>query len=177
MNWAGLLDLDQRLSNRARLTDSPGALRRVLGLLAHSGDSWFWLLGLAVLLVFGGSFWRPRALTMTTGVVFGAAFVMALKFTIRRRRPEGDWGKIYRRTDPHSFPSGHAARGMMLAIIALGLGPPWLGAILSIWAPLMALSRVAMGLHYLSDILGGFVVGGALGFAILRLFEIWLQAL
>ncbi len=177
MDWAGLLDLDQRLSNRARLAERPGPLRRLLGLLAHSGDSWFWLLGLAMLLIFGGPFWRPRALTMMMAVLIGAALVMTMKFTIRRRRPAGDWGTIYRRTDPHSFPSGHAARGMLLAVIGIGLGPPWLGIVLAIWAPLMALSRVAMGLHYISDILGGFVVGGALGFVTLRLFELWLRML
>ena len=40
------------------------------------------------------------------------------------------------------------------------MGPAWLALILIIWAPLVALARVAMGLHYLSDVLAGVVVGG-----------------
>ena len=40
---------------------------------------------------------------------------------------------------------------------------------LALWAPVMALSRVSMGLHYLSDILGGFAAGIIIGSIIIRL--------
>ena len=85
--------------------------------------------------------------------------VQALKFTIRRRRPEGEWGTVYRFTDPHSFPSGHAARAFLIAAIASFLGPAWLALILWVWAPLVSLARVAMGVHYVSDVLAGAIVG------------------
>jgi undecaprenyl-diphosphatase len=71
----------------------------------------------------------------------------------------GEWGRIYRSTDPHSFPSGHAARAFLIATIATGLGPAGLAPALWIWAPLVSLARVAMGVHYLSDILAGALVG------------------
>jgi undecaprenyl-diphosphatase len=66
---------------------------------------------------------------------------------------------IYRRTDPHSFPSGHAARAAMLVVLGIGLGPAWLGFGLLVWAPLVSLARVSMGLHYISDVVVGFVLG------------------
>ena len=88
---------------------------------------------------------------------------MVIKFTVRRRRPEGEWGQIYRSTDPHSFPSGHAARSTMLAVVAVGLGPLWLGLALLIWAPLVGLARIILGVHYPSDILAGMVLGLILG--------------
>ena len=53
-------------------------------------------------------------------VVFLATIVLILKFTIRRSRPAGDWGEVYRSTDPHSFPSGHAARVSYIAVMAIG---------------------------------------------------------
>jgi undecaprenyl-diphosphatase len=84
---------------------------------------------------------------------------MILKFTIRRRRPSGDWGKLYRRTDPHSFPSGHAARAGILLGMILWLGPDWIRTTMIIYSPLMALARISMGLHYLSDVLVGFSLG------------------
>ena len=59
----------------------------------------------------------------------------------------------------HSFPSGHAARAFLIATIASGLGPSWLAIALWIWAPLVALARVAMGVHYLSDIVAGMLLG------------------
>jgi undecaprenyl-diphosphatase len=88
-----------------------------------------------------------------------AVAVLLIKFRIKRKRPEGEWGSIYRSSDPHSFPSGHAARAFLIATIAAGLGPSWLALVLWIWAPLVALARVAMGVHYLSDIVAGAFFG------------------
>ena len=84
-------------------------------------------------------------------------------------REQGEWGSLYRRTDPHSFPSGHAARATMLAVLVVGLGPAWLVPIMLVWAPLVTLSRVAMDLHFLSDAVAGAVLGIAVGIAMLLL--------
>ncbi len=163
MTWKSILELDARLSAQMRVAGRPGVLRSVAIVLAHSGDSWFWWAGLGLLWWLGNSFWRPWALTILLSIIALAVIVLAIKFTIRRRRPVGDWGGIYRKTDPHSFPSGHAARVVLIAVLALGLGPGWLALIICIWAPLVALARVAMGVHYLSDIVAGFGLGGVAG--------------
>lgn len=163
MKMNELLKLDERLSSRLKIIDTDHMLKPMAVLFAHSGDSWFWFIGLVVLYFTGSSPWKYRALVMVAGVVLLAVLVIIIKFTVRRRRPEGDWGQIYRATDPHSFPSGHAARAFMLAVLALGLGPAWLGITLIIWAPLVSLARVGTGLHYLSDIFAGMLVGAAAG--------------
>lgn len=163
------LELDARLSARMRVAERPGLFRTICAFFAHSGDSWFWWAALALLAWLGNSFWRPWALTILLSIIALAVIVMAIKFTIRRRRPEGDWGSMYRSTDPHSFPSGHAARAVLIAVLALGLGPDWLAIGLCIWAPLVALARVAMGVHYLSDILVGMVLGGLAGIITLQI--------
>jgi undecaprenyl-diphosphatase len=162
-----LLELDFRLSRKMRIAERPGSLRTFAALLAHSGDSWFWLLGLAVLWLVGNDYWKGRAVFLAIGILVTAVVVLAIKFMVRRKRPEGEWGGIYRSTDPHSFPSGHAARAVMLAVLAFVLGPAWLAVGLVLWAPLVSLARVAMGLHYLSDVLAGIgfgvVMGGLIG--------------
>lgn len=155
----GLLELDARLSERLRGTEKNKSLRRIWVLLAHSGDSWFWILGLGVLWFFGSDYWRERALALLIGILVTAILVMALKFSVRRSRPVGEWGNIYRSTDPHSFPSGHAARATMLAVMMLGMGPVWLGALLILWAPFVSLARVSMGVHFLSDVVAGMIIG------------------
>ena len=142
-----------------RVAERPGLTRSVAAFLAHSGDSWFWWAGLALLWWRGDAFWRPWALTVFLSILALAAIVLAIKFTIRRKRPEGEWGAIYRSTDPHSFPSGHAARVVLIAVLAAGMGPGWLALVLWIWAPLVALARAAMGVHYLSDVVAGGVLG------------------
>ncbi len=167
MNLQRLLDLDARLSARLRVAERPGVLRTMAILLAHSGDSWFWWAGLGLLIWRGDPFWRSWALTVLISILALAVLVMAIKFSIRRRRPEGEWGRFYRSTDPHSFPSGHAARAILIAVLALGLGPGWLALILCLWAPLVCLARVAMGVHYLSDILAGMLLGALAGGVVL----------
>ncbi len=167
LNLTRLLEIDSHISNEMRIAERPGRLRSLAAFLAHSGDSWLWLLGLGVLWLAGDGYWKSRAVSLAIGILLTAVIVMATKFIVRRRRPEGDWGGIYRSTDPHSFPSGHAARAMMLAVLALGLGPAWLAIILIGWAPLVCLARVAMGLHYLSDVLAGMVFGVLLGSGVL----------
>ena len=110
-----ILTWDARISARLRVAETPGWLRRFAKLLAHSGDSWFWLLGLIIVGWLGTPYWRWRMITFGVGVLVTAVLVMIVKFSIRRRRPEGEWGNIYRNTDPHSFPSGHATRAFLLA--------------------------------------------------------------
>lgn len=163
-----LLELDIAYSDRLKVAENPGLLRNLASFMAHSGDSWFWMLGLLVLWLLGNDDWKQRALVMTVGIILTAGIVFIIKFSVRRRRPEGDWGAIYRKTDPHSFPSGHATRAVMLAVVALGLGPVWFGLVMLIWAPLVVLARVAMGVHYLSDVLAGAVFGLGIGLVVLK---------
>ena len=169
MTLTRLLELDARLSARMRVAERPGPFRTIAAVLAHSGDSWFWWAGLALLWWRGDQFWRPWALTVLIAIIVLAVIVLAVKFTIRRRRPDGEWGALYRTTDPHSFPSGHAARAILIAVLALGLGPWWLAAILCIWAPLVSLARVTMGVHYLLDVVAGAVLGGIAGVIALQI--------
>ena len=164
------LDLDDRLSSISQITERSGPARAVAILLAHSGDSWFWLSGLFLLWLLGTEYWKYRAVALALGVLLTALIVMSVKFTVRRRRPEGDWGRIYRSTDPHSFPSGHAARAFMLAVLALGLGPLWFGLVLSAWAPLVGVARVSMGVHYPTDIIAGMALGFLMGVLILQFY-------
>jgi undecaprenyl-diphosphatase len=166
-----ILELDARLTSQLRVAEKPGALRTIAIFFAHSGDSWFWAIGLLAIWLSGNSFWKQWAVVQFASICLLAALVLVIKFSIRRERPQGEWGQIYRFTDPHSFPSGHSARAFLIATIATGLGPPWLASILWIWAPLVALARVAMGVHYLSDIIVGAFLGILLGAIALQIYE------
>ncbi len=161
--------LDNRWTDALRLKQDGKPLWRVAVFFAHSGDSWFWMIGLAVAWLFSGLQWRYREMLMAVGIVCLALFVFGIKMLIRRRRPEGEFGAIYRKTDPHSFPSGHAARAAMLATLAFGLGPLWFTVTMLIWAPLVCLARVMTGLHYVSDVLAGILFGIIAGLIILGL--------
>ncbi len=164
-----LIVVDSRLSSKLRVAERPGLLRNLAILLAHSGDSPLWLVSLLLVWWRGAAFWRHEAWLDLVGVLVTAVLVQAMKLTFRRQRPGGEWGQGYRKIDPHSFPSGHAARAAMLAVIAVALGPVWWAALLLVWSPLVALSRVAMGVHYVSDVAAGVACGAACGVAVLTL--------
>lgn len=165
---SSLLQLDADLSAKLRM-DQSNRWWKLAAFLAHSGDSWFWMLGLVFIWVFGNPFWHRVSALMAAAVSGLAIAVLAIKFTIRRQRPPGDWGAIYRNTDPHSFPSGHAARAGLLAVLAAGLGPIWFGLLVAFWAPLVSIARVKTGVHYLSDIIAGMLLGIAAGFVMLAI--------
>jgi len=161
-----LLQADREYSARLRYAEKPGRLRQLAIFLAHSGDSWFWGLGLAAVWLLSGADGKTYAVRLLFAIVLLALAVFAVKRLFRRQRPKGEWGAIYRKTDPHSFPSGHAARMVMLAVLAAALGPAWLAWLLLVWAPLVALARVAMGVHYLSDVIVGALLGLVVGLAL-----------
>ncbi len=170
----GLLKLDVSLSERLRVAPEQRWRWRWEAFLAHSGDSWFWAMAMGILwLVDWNGDWHRRAALLGIGIVVLAFLVLAIKFLVRRRRPEGDWGRIYRNTDPHSFPSGHAARAALLAVMAWGLGPLWFSVLVTLWLPLVSLARVRMGVHYLSDVVAGVFFGVLAGVGLLAL-QPWL---
>jgi undecaprenyl-diphosphatase len=158
-----LLKWDARSSRALLVPTDRKAFSLLLKIFAHSGDSWFWLMGLFLVWLFSDEEWGRRAVFLGVGLSIMAIIVILLKISIRRPRPEGEWGQIYRITDPHSFPSGHAARSVALVMMGFAAGPPWFGVILAIWAPWVGLSRVALGVHYLLDVIAGWIVGAIMG--------------
>lgn len=169
MGWRALVSLDADLSARLRLHQQHSLLWRLAVFFAHSGDSWFWMAGLVLVWLLSDGAWHNHAALLAIGVGGLAVLVLAIKFIVRRQRPPGEWGSIYRNTDPHSFPSGHAARAFMLAVMAIGLGPAWFGLLLLVWAPLVCLARVITGVHYLSDVLAGAALGALVGWLMILL--------
>jgi undecaprenyl-diphosphatase len=113
--------------------------------------------------------WREGFAGGGLAVPLAAAFLLSVvlttlvKYAVRRSRPQGEWGAMYRRTDPHSFPSGHASRTAALTLVALARGQLLFGLLLGLWSLLVGFARIAMGVHYLLDVLAGYLLGLAIG--------------
>jgi undecaprenyl-diphosphatase len=162
-----LLQADANLSARLRVAEKPGPWRNLAIFLAHSGDGWFIAPALLAIFIFADWEWKVIAVKLALGAGIVGLTVQLVKVIVRRRRPEGEWGAIYRKADPHSFPSGHTARMAILIVMSAFLAPTWLFVLLLMWGPLVAFARVAMGVHYLSDIVGGAVLGIVLGLVVM----------
>lgn len=150
---------DRAISAWLNVSEKPGWRRTLAIIITHSGDVVFPLGGMGLLVAFGSPAWKMRALMLFLADTITFIVAHMIKFSTRRPRPKGKWGRIYRITDPHSFPSGHASRGGALAAMGLVVGPVWFGILVAVWGMLLALSRVLMGVHYVSDSVAGFVLG------------------
>ncbi len=163
--------IDRRWTTRIQTVAEAGWVRTLASVLAHSGDSWIWLIGLGAVFILADEIWRSWALIIIVSILGVGVIVGLIKFLVRRKRPDGAWGQIYRRTDPYSFPSGHAARATLLTVFTMAWGPLWLAALFALWTFAVSLARIAMALHYVSDVLMGVLIGGVSGVIIALLIS------
>ncbi len=160
---ARLAALDERLSAGLSLGPRVRVGRLVALVAAHSGDSLLALIAAGAALVWGGPAGWALALRLVVGTVAAGALAAVLKRLIGRRRPAGARGALYASFDRHGFPSGHATRGAALVVLVAPLFLPWGPAVLLPWAGLVGWARTALGIHYVSDIVGGWAIGAAVG--------------
>ena len=172
---AHLLTVDTKWTSRLVLSADAKLLQSVTKFISHSCDSWYWLIGLGLIWLIGESEMRLQAAFWACAILGMAGVVFLIKALFHRPRPEGEWGKIYRIADPHSFPSGHAARAMMLAVLSMQTGSGWVIAGFILWALLVGLSRIALKLHYLLDVVAGWLLGIAGGLLALQLYPWFTQ--
>ncbi|HYN11806.1 MAG TPA: phosphatase PAP2 family protein [Burkholderiales bacterium] len=153
------------------------ALNRALGsavlfvplrLVSWLGNGIFWYsLMLALLLQQGREAALPVLHMAFVGFVCTAAYTMVKRGTSRPRpyqRLSREVAAGARALDRFSFPSGHTLHAVAFTLVA-SAHYPRLGPLLLLFTLLTAVSRVALGLHYPSDVLAGAAIGGLIAAA------------
>ncbi len=115
-----------------------------------------------------------------TGVALGFNILLTsgLKYTINRPRPFVQYpNEIVKRTDAgkYSFPSGHTSSAFAMATALTLSSKKWYVAVPSYaYALAVGYSRMRLGVHFPSDVLGGMIVGIGSSLLIFQLDK-WLQ--
>lgn len=145
--------MEEILEHRNPLWEVPSLLMDFLG------GGWFAFAlpaAIVVVLCVRRRFWS--ALFLGVASVLSALLVQLLKGLIGRPRPED----MLVTADFGSFPSGHSANAATL-VVCLGiiLRRVWVWAAGAAYVILMMLSRTYLGAHWVSDTVGGLLLGVA----------------
>lgn len=163
---------DHRLMRRVHRWKPPRWFRLWMIYATRGGDGWLWYALTAFILILGGSS-RYAALTAAgTACGSGAILFLVLKKLTGRKRPHmlvpHCWATLLP-PDQFSFPSGHTITAFAFAMAVGGFYPLLLGALL-LCAFSVATSRIVLGMHFLSDVVVGALVGAGLGYASFLIF-------
>ncbi|HWB72419.1 MAG TPA: phosphatase PAP2 family protein, partial [Egibacteraceae bacterium] len=153
---------DVRVGDVVRLAGWP-PLQRAVRATTDLGSAYA-VGGMAAALAAAGH-WRAGADVAWAGA---AAWNLSQlnKRRVRRERPyeAGGVRRLIGKPTGSSFPSGHAATGVAAFTVAAGHArAPRSGAMLRTFGAYVALSRVYVGVHYPTDVVGGAGLGLAIG--------------
>ena len=170
--WGYIELRDQRLMRRMNRWRAPRWFRIWMIAATRMGDGWVWY-GLGIMLFFFGGPQRYSAVCAAGSAAVAGIFVFkVLKRLSQRPRPcqiePHCWSKVLP-PDKFSFPSGHTMTAFSIALVVSYFYPS-LEALLFFLALSIGLSRIVLGMHYLSDVLAGVVLGVALGCASVTAF-------
>lgn len=159
---------DAALAEWVRYCRSPAMSAAMLGISTVGAPLFVVLVTLLTSAALGRHGHRRLGLVMALGVYGGMLINTGLKFTFERQRPETLEALIAEHG--FSFPSGHVVGATLLYGFGALLAARWLrttggraaaavGAMVLVG--LVALSRVYLGVHYLSDVLAAIALGVA----------------
>jgi undecaprenyl-diphosphatase len=159
-------DSDLRLSDSLRAWRPPRGVRVWMLGATRLGDGWLWTV-LALLLSLRGGHAHKVLATGALAAGLASALLIPVKRRVRRPRPCELAGFPHfdvRPPDRWSFPSGHSMNAFAVCTV-LALAFPSLASPLLLTAASIAASRVVLGLHFVSDVIVGSLLGAVIGAA------------
>ena len=170
--WGYIERRDYRVMRRMNRWRAPRWIRYWMLAATRMGDGWLWYGLGAMLLAFGGPQRFYAVGSAGAAAVTGIFVFKVLKKLSQRSRPcqlePHCWSKVLP-PDKFSFPSGHTMTAFSIALVVSYFYPSLEGPLFFL-AVSIAVSRVVLGMHFLSDVLAGAILGVALGLASITTF-------
>ncbi|MCB1290225.1 MAG: phosphatase PAP2 family protein [Mycobacterium sp.] len=164
-------------------THREGWLNNSLTLITHLGDAptqALWLTIVCAVAAWRAHSWLPVILGLVGGV--GIAVIIATSKTlVGRQRPDPPFALV--NSHGFSFPSGHAAGAAAVGLLSAWMlcrwvVRPWAGQV-AVWALTLAVvgligfSRLYLGVHFVTDVLAGWLLGAAWAGAVVNVTAWW----
>ena len=155
--------MEEIVEHRAPVWEVPSRLFDFIG------GGWFaiWVLpvAVAVVLLVLRRPWAALTFILTSAV--SAGLVQLFKAAFDRPRPE----EILLQLDSGAYPSGHVANAATVAVLlVLLLARRGVAVAGAVYVVLMALSRTYLGAHWVTDTIGGALVGIAVSLGVWAVF-------
>ncbi len=133
-------------------------------------------MGIAGLIKHDDKLFRSACVIIAASAI-NVGVTYALKYSINRKRPFEMYPDIMKKSeggDP-SFPSGHTSSAFATATSLSLAYPKWyIIAPSYLWAGTVGYSRLHLGVHYPSDVLGGMIIGAGSAY-LAHKANIWLN--
>lgn len=170
--WGFIERRDHRVMRRMNRWRAPRWIRYWMIAATRMGDGWLWYGLGGILLLYGGPQRFAAVGAGTAAGVVGVLIFKTVKMLSQRPRPcqlePHCWSKVLP-PDKFSFPSGHTMTAFSMALVVSYFYPGLEGPLFFL-ALSIAVSRIVLGMHFLSDVLAGAVLGVALGCASITAF-------
>jgi len=164
---------DYSVMHRANNWVAPRWVRLYVIASTRGGDGWLWYaMGLAIFLFGGEERFAALGAAGLASVLSILLFIWLKRFTGRRRPCQiapHCWATLLP-PDQFSFPSGHTMTAFAVAI-PLSLFYPAVSVVLLVCALSIAMSRILLGMHFLSDVVAGALIGTGLGYVAYFAFQ------
>jgi undecaprenyl-diphosphatase len=158
---------DLRVMLRANNWPAPRWVRIWALTATRAGDGWLWCAAGLAILLFGDDSRFAAVGAAGLAAVVSIVLFMTVKRLTGRPRPSTMTPHVWATLlppDHFSFPSGHTMTAFSVAV-ALSLFYPALAPGLLFCAFSIAISRVLLGMHFLSDVIAAMLIGAGLGYA------------
>jgi undecaprenyl-diphosphatase len=155
---------DHRLMRKVNQWRAPKWIRLWAILATRAGDGWLWYFSGLMVLLFGGSARFAAVASAGSAAFVGFCIFVTIKKISGRKRPcaiePHCWARLLP-PDQFSFPSGHTITAFAVSV-SLSAFYPNLTAPLVFCAVSIAISRILLGMHFLSDVVVGAILGTGL---------------
>ncbi len=149
-------------------------LTPVLTFLTHLGDHGYFWIALTVLFFLLKKTRKVGGLMICSLLLNTLVNNVLLKNLVARTRPYevvDGLHRIIEAQSDYSFPSGHTGSAFAVAVVVFLMSPRKIGVPVLVFAFVIAFSRLYVGVHFPTDVLGGALIGAVIAYLVCAVYR------